>query len=98
MLRKEKGLTLEQVGDYVGVGKSTVRKWECGTIQNIRRDKIEKLAAILETTPDYLMRWQEKPDGLDLTESEVNLVLAYRKHPEMQNVVDKILDLSNNEE
>lgn len=26
MLRKERGLTLEQVGNYVGVGKSTVRK------------------------------------------------------------------------
>ena len=33
-LRKEKGLTLEQVADIVGVGKSTVRKWETGMIAN----------------------------------------------------------------
>ena len=26
--RQELGLTLENIGDYVGVGKSTVRKWE----------------------------------------------------------------------
>lgn len=62
LLRIQKGLTLEQVGDYVGVGKSTVRKWENGLIENMRRDKIAKLAFILGTTPDYLMGWGNKDD------------------------------------
>lgn len=61
-LRLAKGLTLEQVGDYVGVGKSTVRKWENGIIENMRRDKIAKLAHILGTTPDYLMGWETPND------------------------------------
>lgn len=61
-LRLQKGLTLEQVGNYVGVGKSTVRKWENGMIENMRRDKIAKLAAVLGTTPDYLMGWGVKQD------------------------------------
>lgn len=61
-LRLQKGLTLEQVGDYVGVGKSTVRKWENGMIENMRRDKIAKLAAVLGTTPDYLMGWNVNQD------------------------------------
>ena len=37
--RLELGLTLEQVGQKVGVGKSTVRKWETGDIENMKRDK-----------------------------------------------------------
>lgn len=37
--RLELGMTLEDVGDYVGVGKSTVRKWENGMIDNMKRDK-----------------------------------------------------------
>lgn len=49
--RLEQGLTLEEVGDYVGVGKSTVRKWENGDIQNLKRDKIAKLAEILKINP-----------------------------------------------
>lgn len=57
-LRLEQGLTLEQVGNMVGVGKSTVRKWESGQIENMRRDKISKLAAALNTTPSYLMGWE----------------------------------------
>lgn len=60
-LRLEQGLTLEDVGKMVGVGKSTVRKWETGAIANMRRDKIAKLAAALHTTPGYLMGWDDAP-------------------------------------
>ena len=60
-LRKKNNMTLEEVGDIVGVGKSTVRKWETGEIANMRRDKIAKLAEALHTTPAYLMGWEEEP-------------------------------------
>ena len=58
-LRTSQGLTLEQVAQEVGVGKSTVRKWETGLIANMRRDKIASLAKALHTTPAYLMGWEE---------------------------------------
>ncbi len=63
-LRAKHGLTLEQVANEVGVGKSTVRKWETGLISNMRRDKIASLAKALHTTPGYLMGWDEHPDAL----------------------------------
>ncbi len=59
-LRKDRNLTLAELGAKVGVGASTVRKWETGFIENIRSDKIQKLAAALETTPAYLMGWPEQ--------------------------------------
>ncbi len=49
--RKELGLTLEEVGKIVGVGKSTVKKWESGYIKNMRRDKIILLARALQISP-----------------------------------------------
>lgn len=58
-LRIYHGLTLEQVANQVGVGKSTVRKWETGMIANMRRDKIASLAKALHTTPAYLMGWDD---------------------------------------
>lgn len=61
-LREQLNLTLEQVGNIVGVGKSTVRKWETGEIANMRRDKIAALAKALHTTPAYLMDWKEETD------------------------------------
>ena len=63
LLRKARGLTLEQVGDAVGVGKSTVRKWEVGDIANMRRDKIASLARVLGVTPEYLMGWNDSSDS-----------------------------------
>lgn len=49
--RLEKRLTLEQVGKIVGVGKSTVRKWENGMIENMGRDKIVALSKALDVSP-----------------------------------------------
>ena len=87
-LRQEKGLTLEQVADVVGVGKSTVRKWETGMIANMRRDKIADLAKALGTTPAYLMGWKEddkkenSPNERTLTEGEELMLQLFRQIPE----------------
>lgn len=59
-LRVQKGLTLEELGNMVGVGKSTVRKWENGIIANMKRDKILKVSEALDTTPAYLMGWENE--------------------------------------
>ena len=53
--RKELGLTLEEVGRYVGVSKSTVKKWETGYIDNMKRDKIALLSQVLQVSPLALL-------------------------------------------
>lgn len=91
-LRQAKGLTLEQVANVVGVGKSTVRKWETGMIANMKRDKIAALAKALGTTPAYLMGWTEdnkkeeknSPEELELSEGEKMLLDLFRQVPEDQ--------------
>lgn len=90
-LRQAKGLTLEQVAEVVGVGRSTVRKWETGMIANMRRDKIAALAQALGTTPAYLMGWKDKTDSnenspseLQLTEGEKTLLDLFKRVPEDQ--------------
>lgn len=60
--RLELGLTLENVGNYVGVSKSTVKKWESGSISNMRRDKIAKLSEILRISPIELMGWEDQTE------------------------------------
>ena len=87
-LRLERDMTLEQVATIVGVGKSTVRKWETGAIANMKRDKIALLAKALGTTPAYLMGWKENteqgesPDTITLTEGETMLLELFRRVPE----------------
>lgn len=53
--RLSKGLTLEEVAKGCGVSKVSVLKWENGETKNIRRDKIAKLAAVLNISPIILV-------------------------------------------
>lgn len=103
LLRKQRNMTYEEIGNIVGVGKSTVRKWENGLIKNMRRDKIKALAYALGTTPGYLMGWDEtetpvasssKGDA-DLSSHEHTVITAYREQPEMQPAVCRILNVSD---
>jgi transcriptional regulator with XRE-family HTH domain len=97
LLRAERGMTLEQVAQIVGVGKSTVRKWETGTIANMRRDKIDKLATALGTSPAYLMGWNKTipTDEPKLTDGEKALIDLFRQIPEnKQSVVLEMIRLA----
>lgn len=72
--RKELGLTLEEVGKAVGVSKSTVKKWENGFISNMRRDKIEKLATILQVSPVRLLGIETQSKPLTAEDIRANTV------------------------
>jgi len=65
--RLELNLTLEDVGQAVGVGKSTVRKWENGMIKNMGRDKIAALARVLQMDPVDLVPLGNITDRVALT-------------------------------
>ena len=94
-LRLERDMTLEEVANIVGVGKSTVRKWETGMIANMKRDKIDSLAKALGTTPAYLMGWEETTETLPQpqphTEGEELLLDLFRRVPESEQQM--ILDM-----
>lgn len=86
-LRIKNNMTLEEVGNLVGVGKSTVRKWETGQIKNMRRDKIAKLAVALKTTPDYLLGW----DGQKLSSQIKQELIGYVENIDDDEELLKIL-------
>ncbi len=53
--RKEKGLTLQNVADHLGLSKMTVSKWENGQVQNIRRTNLIPLCNLLDISPIELI-------------------------------------------
>ena len=94
-LRENRGMTFQQVADIVGVGKSTVRKWETGDIKNLKRDKIQLLAEALGVNPGYLMGWnEEEPQNeIVLTDKERRLISAYRRAiPVIQDAALQMLE------
>lgn len=52
--RLERGLTLKQIADKIGVTEATVQRWESGNIKSLRQGRISQLAEILHTTPPFL--------------------------------------------
>lgn len=59
--RSINGLSLEAIGDYVGVAKSTVKRWESGESKNIPEAKIEKLSELFEINVTAFLHGQVKP-------------------------------------
>ena len=56
--RLENNLSLQDVADKLGVSKVTVSRYETLDITNIPSDKIEGMAELYNTTPAYLMGWE----------------------------------------
>lgn len=63
-LRKKRKMTQEQLGNVIGVQKAAIQKYEKGTVQNIKRASLIKLAEVLDTTPEYILGW-DAPQNLE---------------------------------
>lgn len=65
-LRETLGLSQIDVANAIGVSKQTLYKYEHDIVSNIPSDKIEALAHKLNTTPAYLMGWEDENGELTL--------------------------------
>ena len=91
-LRLELGITQKELGEKIGVEKSTINKYELGKIA-IPYKKIEKIAAALETIPTYIMGWEDEDMTKDEIDQEVQEMLDAYKHasPEIRAAIRRIL-------
>ncbi len=90
--RKELNLTMLQVAEYVGVSEATISRWESGNIANMRRDKIAKLAKILEVRPTAIMGIEEDIKKSNSTKAVRIPVLGYVRAGVPIEAVEEILD------
>ena len=80
--RLAKNMTLEDVGNFVGVGKSTVRKWENGMIENMGRDKIVSISKALDISPLDILGMTET----DFPQSTIETIYNKLNPPRQQKV------------
>ena len=50
-LRKREGMTQQQLAELLGVKKSSVQKYECGRVQNLKMETLQKLCKIFQVAP-----------------------------------------------
>ncbi len=59
-LRKEKGITQEELAKALKTTKQTISKYEKGIVTNIPSDRIEAMCKVLDTTPGYITGWEKR--------------------------------------
>lgn len=62
--RKRLKISAEFLAERLGVSPATVYRYESGSIEKIPVDILEPLAKILQTTPAYLMGWDENNQNI----------------------------------
>jgi len=70
LCRKQKKLTLDEVGFMLGVNRSTIQRYESGQTKRIRLAILEQLANALDTTPYYLMTGLTKKENSQKEEAQ----------------------------
>lgn len=98
--RLEKGYTLLEVAEKLGVKEATMQRYESGEIKNIKHDTIVKLAEILNCAPQYLMGWIDTPFEISSSLSPIkkNLLTSFDKLNEagQDKAVEYVNDLADN--
>ena len=59
--RKQLGLSAEYVAERLGVSPATIYRYEKGDIEKMPGNILEPISRILNTSPAYLMGWDENP-------------------------------------
>ena len=64
-LRKELGMTQEELGNLIGVQKAAINKYETGVVVNFKQATISALAKALHVSPVVLLSPDEHPSDND---------------------------------
>ena len=89
-LRIKKGLTQQELGNLLGLKKAAINKYENGTVENIKRSIIQKMAEIFDVSPAYLMGWEDEKK-----ENKSNFnpnIITKKDEKSIQKDLKKIMD------
>ena len=100
--RKELGMSADELGVRLGVNRSTVFRYENGFIEKIPIDILKPIAEALQTTPQYLMGWEEeqnkskdKSGNLSLLKKQLIERISQMTDNDVEKLI-KMLDIIEN--
>lgn len=88
--RKELNMSGEELAKKLGKNRSTVFRYENGEIENLPLDILEPIAKALQTTPQYLMGWEEVQKNNDII---ADIVVKLRTDTEFFELVKTLNSL-----
>jgi transcriptional regulator with XRE-family HTH domain len=88
--RKELRISADMLGEALGKDRSTIFRYERGDIEKLPLDILEPIAKILQTTPQYLMGWEEVKKKNDVLS---DIVLKLNEDMELLEMVEILSNL-----
>ena len=88
--RKKLGLTQEELGNYVGVQKSAIAKYENGRIENLKRSTIEKLSELFGILPSELLGISATSNVMTNTTNVIGVVPAGTPLEAIEDIIGEI--------
>lgn len=73
--RKEKGITMKELGEKVGLTESNIQRYESGKIKGVDVNLLIKICDVLDLSVPYVMGW-EVPE---ISQNEKKLLSFYNK-------------------
>ena len=65
-MRLEQGLSIDDLAYRLGKNRTTIYRYENGDIENLPLGILDSLAKALNTTPAYLMGWENSTDVVSM--------------------------------
>ena len=96
-LRINNKMTLEEVGEKIGVSKQTLYKYENNIITNIPSDKIEGLARVFNISPAVIMGWDKDDEQYYQDKEAAEYAEMLRTRPEMRMLFSASRGISKEE-
>lgn len=88
--RKKLGLTQEELGNYVGVQKAAIAKYENGRIENLKRTTIEKLSELFGILPSELLGISATNNVMSNTTNVIGVVPAGTPLEAIEDIIGEI--------
>lgn len=94
-LREAKGLTQEELAKRLNTTKQTISKYEKEIVTNIPSDRIENMAKVLDSTPEYILGWEKIQKNNDIM---ADIVVRMRMDDDFLSVVEKVYKITDKEQ
>lgn len=91
--RKQLGMSAEELAQRLGKDRSTIYRYEKGDIENLPLDILEPIAEALDTTPQFLMGWENVKKKNDI---QTDIVLRMQRDDVFAEAVESLYNMDSN--
>lgn len=88
--RKALKMSADDLGAKLGKNRATIYRYESGDIENLPLDILEPIAKALDTTPQFLMGWEQE---IKKNNIQTDIVLKMRTDDNFMEAVSLLYNL-----